>query len=302
MLGGWAAESDRYIRVSKSCIARIQQLVSSSFADGSSQAPLCEEEALQDFAVFLKTHVSEEECSRCLNILGQRTFVSVPREHELPVEEQALQIIQFPSEQLQQEDEDFEERAVAKEEARRKQQAWNVERTEKLGQNRERPDDSSENLWIKASTWQSAPRTSPDVAPFGCVLHDPQHGLQRFHIPGHTDAQQTSLRPSLQVVRQIRASRAERRRIKRMWDKHVVVVGRRERASGVRHRLLERSSVDPSLGRVHGVTPASGESRHEHQHLLESSLETPVPGESPSRRSSQKRNDCAARAKRLRDS
>ena len=135
MLGGWAAqESDRYIRVLKSCIARIQQQVSSTtFADSSSRDPLCEKEALQDFAIFLNTHVSEEECSRCLEILGQRTYVSVPRETELPVEEQGPEIMQFPSEQLEQEDDDYEERVVAKAEARRKQQAWNVERTEKLG-------------------------------------------------------------------------------------------------------------------------------------------------------------------------
>ena len=118
MLGGWGGAGKRSLH---SCLEELHRSHPAAglfnLADCSSQDPLCEEEALQDFAIFLSSPVSEGECSRCLHILGQRTFVSVLREHEHT--EQGPELVQFLSEQLQQEVEDVEARAVVKAEARR---------------------------------------------------------------------------------------------------------------------------------------------------------------------------------------
>ena len=95
------------IRVSRSRIANVQQQVVSALTNHQEPDPLCEEEALQDFSVFLDSHVSEGEKKRCL---GQRTYVGQPREPQTPHEEQPGDLVQLPSEQLLLEEEEHEYR------------------------------------------------------------------------------------------------------------------------------------------------------------------------------------------------
>ena len=136
MLGGWAAQqSDRYIRVSRSRIMHVQTQVITALTSQDDPDPLCEEETLQDFSAFLETRVSEEEKKRCLNLLGRRAFVTQPRETQTAPEEQTEVLVQFPSEQLLLEEQEHEQQLAAKAEIRKKQQAWNDERTAKLGPN-----------------------------------------------------------------------------------------------------------------------------------------------------------------------
>ena len=136
MLGGWAAqECDRHIRVSRSRIAYVHQLVVTALSSTQEQDPLCDEESLQHFSSFLDNHVSEDEMKKCLNLLGQRTYVGPSREPQSQHEEQPGDLVQLPSEQLLLEEEEQEQQASAKAEARKKQQLWNNECTAKLGTN-----------------------------------------------------------------------------------------------------------------------------------------------------------------------
>ena len=136
MLGGWAAQqSDRYIRVSRSRIMQVQRQVIAALTNHDDPDPLFEEETLQDFSAFLETRVSGDEKKRCLRLLGQRTFVSQPRESHAISEELPEDLMQLPSEQLLLEEEEHEQRLMERAEIRKKQQAWNVERTAKLGSN-----------------------------------------------------------------------------------------------------------------------------------------------------------------------
>ena len=136
MLGGWAAQqSDRYIRVSRSRIMRVQRQVIAALTNHDDPDPLIEEETLQDFSAFLETRVSEEEKKRCLSLLGRRTFANQPWELPTTCEGPPEDLMQLPSEQLLLEEEEHEQRLVEKAEIRKKQQAWNDGRRAKLGSN-----------------------------------------------------------------------------------------------------------------------------------------------------------------------
>ena len=139
MLGGWAAEeSDRYARVSKYRIMHVQRQVARTFSDASNTDPLHELETFQDFAEFLKREgASEVECSRYLNLLSKRAFVTKPREEEVREDPQ-----EEPRPDIVIERDEEEEVMVAPPDLSRVQ-IWNMGRSAALGSN---PKEARERL------------------------------------------------------------------------------------------------------------------------------------------------------------
>ena len=86
MLGDWAAgKSERYARVSRYRITIIQQKKGSArtITGSESTDPLCELEAREDFAAFLKREgAPEADSDRCLKVLSVRTDTKHKKERQ----------------------------------------------------------------------------------------------------------------------------------------------------------------------------------------------------------------------------
>ena len=145
MLGAWAAqESDRYNRVAKVRIQMIQARVAATFADRITNDPLLEADALEDFSAYLRRQgMSDEVVAVYLRKMSARNFAHLPR----PMGEAAVEQVGSlsPGEVQQREEDEFliEREAAKKAEGQRKQQAWNRDRTLKLGSN---PREARKNL------------------------------------------------------------------------------------------------------------------------------------------------------------
>ena len=131
-----AQESDRYNRVAKVGIQVVQNLVAATVADRANSDFLREADALEEFSLFLQRQgASQELQAECLRKLSSRSFAFLPRAtDELTtgaVERMDLGEVQ----QREEEEEEREREATTKAESRRKQQAWNVDKTSKLGSN-----------------------------------------------------------------------------------------------------------------------------------------------------------------------
>ena len=97
---GWAAEeSERYARVSLYRIVSIQQQVARTFTNAESGDPLSEQEALEDFATFLRREGgAEADCNRYLALFSSRAFAKQKREEEVlesvPEEHHDVEVVQ----------------------------------------------------------------------------------------------------------------------------------------------------------------------------------------------------------------
>ena len=132
-LGGWSAEgSERYNRLAKYKIAQIQRDVIKLVLNKETPDPLVEKDSLRELADFLRAHqVDEEEITRSLQLLNSRRVHNVERSQSVDLHPIDLQL----EESLEIEDDPTEKDTPTKNLAREKQQAWNRERTRKLGDN-----------------------------------------------------------------------------------------------------------------------------------------------------------------------
>ena len=134
LLGGWAAQqSDRYSRVSKSRIAHVQYIVSQSFANKVVQDPLAETETLEDLALYLsKKGLSAEATNRYSRRLSHRRFMVIQRTAKEPIEEASPEMTKEREVEVSEEEE--EQRQGVERNSGANLQAWNAERTKRLGE------------------------------------------------------------------------------------------------------------------------------------------------------------------------
>ena len=129
LLGGWSARgSEQYNRLAKYKIAQIQREVVKCIWNKDSQDPLSESDTLREFAEFLRTNlVSETQIARSIHILSSRQYTETERaqQDDLPPAGVLLE------EELEVDDcfMDLTPEEIINE----KRQAWNKEKTKKLG-------------------------------------------------------------------------------------------------------------------------------------------------------------------------
>ena len=135
MLGGWAAqESDRYNRVARLRIRAVQERVAETFADRANHDPLFESDAIEEFRMFLQGQgTSAEVQAEYIQKVSRRSFAFLPRRQGLSVESVPERM--GPGEVRQEEEDEIEKEleAARKADVRKRQQAWNTDRTTKLG-------------------------------------------------------------------------------------------------------------------------------------------------------------------------
>ena len=130
VLGGWSAEgSERYTRAARHRIATMQLHVARTFQQYEDTDPLAEADAIDALDEFLKLQgVPEIERLRTKRLLCSRSFVDMERSiSTVPTEEADLSL------EIDVEDTETEAAAMKRKVSKEKQQAWNRERTEKLG-------------------------------------------------------------------------------------------------------------------------------------------------------------------------
>ena len=127
LLEGWSARgSEQYNRLAKSKIAQIQREVVNRIWDKDAQDPLSETDSLRELTEFFRAQlIDETEITRSIRLLPSRRYVEMQRPAQIaPVGIQLEETLEV--------DEDLVERGP-KEIVNEKRQAWNKEKTRKLG-------------------------------------------------------------------------------------------------------------------------------------------------------------------------
>ena len=136
MLGGWMLqESDRYNRVARVRIRAVQAQVAKTFSDREKHDPLLEGDTIEEFRLFLqKQGCSAEVQNEYIQKVSRRAFAFLPRVQEVPEEEGVSEQMEPGNVQQLEEDEvDKELEAARRADVRKRQQAWNNDRSSKLG-------------------------------------------------------------------------------------------------------------------------------------------------------------------------
>ena len=136
MLGGWMAqESDRYNRVARVRIRAVQAQVTQTFSNHEKHDPLLEGDTIEEFRLFLqKQGCSGEVQTEYIQKVSRRAFAFLPRVQEVPEEEGVSEQME-PGEVQQIEEDEVEKglEAARRADVRKRQQAWNTDRSSKLG-------------------------------------------------------------------------------------------------------------------------------------------------------------------------
>ena len=111
----------------------MQYIVSQSFANKVEQDPLVETETLEDLALYLsKQGLSAEATNRYSRLLSHRRFVGIQRTAKEPIEEVSPEVMKEREIEVSEEEE--EQRQGVERNSGATLQAWNAERTKRLGE------------------------------------------------------------------------------------------------------------------------------------------------------------------------
>ena len=129
LLGGWSARgSEQYNRLTKYKIAQIQREVVNRIWDKDAQDPLSETDSLRELEEFFRAQlIDETEISRTIRLLSSRRYVETERPVQIELAPVGIQL-----EETLEVDDDLVERSP-EEIINEKRQAWNKEKTRKLG-------------------------------------------------------------------------------------------------------------------------------------------------------------------------
>ena len=195
LLGGWSARgSEQYNRLAKYKIAQIQREVVKRIWDQDAQDPLSETDTLREFVEFFRTQlIDETEISRTIRLLSSRRYVETERPVQIELAPVGIQL-----EETLEVDDDLVKRSP-EEIINEKRQAWNKEKTRKLGD-----DPKKYRAELRASTrflhLHFSQEEDPDGSPIGPMPSDTWVGLSTIRVFRYIYAPTRTFRTYLYVV------------------------------------------------------------------------------------------------------
>ena len=204
MLGGWAAqESDRYNRVARLRIRAVQERVVETFADRANHDPLFESDAIEEFRMFLQGQgTSAEVRVEYIQKVVETLFRFPPASPRTLGRKRAREKWTGRGAARGEEDEIEEElEAARKADVRKRQQAWNTDRTTKLGAD---PQEARRHLKGELAAGllrrHQLQEEGKDPSSPRVLLHDPGNRLPLLHLRRGKVPKQAYVPWSVQVV------------------------------------------------------------------------------------------------------
>ena len=185
-----AQESGRDNRVARVRIRAVQAQVAKTFSDREKHDPLLEGDTIEEFRLFLqKQGCSAEVQNEYIQKVSRRAFAFLPRVQEL-TEEQGVSEQMEPGEvQLMEE--------ARRADVRKRQQAWNTDRSSKLGNEPKEArrllrESLQPGFYIATSSKKNQDSASPRV-----MLHDTGDRLSFLQLCGRKIPEQAHIPRSM---------------------------------------------------------------------------------------------------------